>query len=464
MLGTEREYDPDGPSFELLSQAVRDSFRELIGGRYNQCDLSEALGSAANRLNRFLAGKRGLTVDEALRLLGMTGAAPSLFLQLMLARLPAPSPAETIRQLCLPPDPEPVAFLVELGLLLRGKQGPEPDRGSRLEEIEELDSLRFSGALAVRDQLERVLRQLAAETAAGPNSARARRELIRAIGLWSTISRTLGERAAAAEGYASAFEMAATAEDQEGTALLEKRAAYLLCNAGYGEFALAFIDRAAGFFLLEGDTRRYVRCLVDRGIFLMKMQQDDAAEKVFFRALRHSSELDCLYRASVQQWLSFREANRQNLPAARRYMTQALAEYSEHKDSYFGHLSWSAGRLDLLLGDYAAAEVHFRQALKLMEESGRPFEAERILLDIAETYLQRGLANEVRECGRELLAKIPKHNFSRKATAALIKVSNCLIWRAPSLEDLAEARAILKATGGPVPPPGMTVVPTKLGL
>lgn len=112
---------------------------------------------------------------------------------------------------------------------------------------------------------------------------------------------------------------------------------------------------------------------------------------------------------------------------------------------------------------YSGAEAHFRQALRLLEEAGGPFEAERILLDIAETYLHRGLLSDARECGRELLAKIPKHHFSRKATAALIEVSNCLLWRTPSLEDLAEARTVLKSVDTPVPP-GMTVVATRLEL
>lgn len=327
MPGTDPDYELEDPAFELLGRVARDSFRELIAGRYNQSDLSAALGSATNRLNRFLAGKRGLTVDEALRLLGLTGVDPSLFLQLMLARLPAASPAATMRQLCLPPDAEEVPFLNELSRLLAAYGEPAPERGSRMAELEELDRLRISGAQAVRDQVEVVCRQLAAEAAAGANPQRAHRELVRGIGLWSTISRTLGETAAAAEGYAFAFEKAAEAADSEGLALLKKRAAYLLCNSGYGDFALAFLHQAAEFFLLEGDTGQYVRCLVDRGIFLMKMQRQDAAEETFLRALRDREALDCRYRASAYQWLAYREAYRENVPQARRYMAQALAEY-----------------------------------------------------------------------------------------------------------------------------------------
>lgn len=105
------------------------------------------------------------------------------------------------------------------------------------------------------------------------------------------------------------------------------------------------------------------------------------------------------------------------------------------------------------------AEQYLREAFDLLADLGRPFEAERILIDLAELQLDRGRIAEARDLGRQILARIPKHGHSRKATNALVDIANCLVWRDPTLSDLAEVKSELVRASIPGPPPGMCPLP-----
>ena len=81
---------------EALNAAVRRVVKDLQGGRYSLAELSVELGSAENRLSRFVNGSRDLKVGELLSLLEIIHIPVSLFLALVLAQLPELPPAATI--------------------------------------------------------------------------------------------------------------------------------------------------------------------------------------------------------------------------------------------------------------------------------------------------------------------------------------------------------------------------------
>ena len=454
MFGTDFDFEVEDPGFEQVSQAVRDSFRELMAGRYNQSELSEAMGSAANRISRFVGGKRSLTVDESLRLLGLLRTDPALFLQLVRSHLPMPTPASAIRQLCLPPNSAPEPFLLEISARLSSPRPFSAEATSRQAEIDELDHLRFAGALAARDQLERVCLELAQEVASGTESDRAHRELVRGLGLWATISRTLGEKEAAGQAYVLGFELV-HADDREGLALLRKRAAYLLIDCGYPHFALEFLSQATEHFLLARQELEFAMCLVDRGIILMKTRQEAAAGQLFEDALELLPADARLYRIAAHHWLSLRAERARDIPEARRRLNLAIREFGDARDSLLGQLCWSAGRHAGQSGAFKEAHAQLRQALQLLTEMGQSFEGELVLIDIAQFQLQQCRLEDLRETGREILARLPKNRHSRRASSALIKLGNCLLWRSPSLSDLDEARRALEEAGADLPPPAL---------
>ena len=181
---------------EALNAAVRRVVKDLQGGRYSLAELSVELGSAENRLSRFVNGSRDLKVGELLSLLEIIHIPVSLFLALVLAQLPELPPAATIEYLCLTANAPPVPFLVDLEGRLKGG-GIPTGKGSRAREIAELDDIRFlgaGGAAPARRGLPGLGNRCRGRLRLGTTSPR--------VGLrhrlWATISRTLGEKK---EGY-----------------------------------------------------------------------------------------------------------------------------------------------------------------------------------------------------------------------------------------------------------------------
>jgi tetratricopeptide (TPR) repeat protein len=457
MLGTDLETSPEDSAFEQLSRAVRDGFRDLFGDRYTLSELSQqVLASAPNRVARVLSGSRTMTFDEGMRLLAHTGTDPALFLELVLARLPKPSPAATVRQLCLPPGAELDPFLIELKEILAAPGHPGPDRGSCIPALEQLEELRFASAPAALLQVESICRDLATEVAAGCSwKQRAQRELVQGLGLWATISRTLGEMASSAQGYEAAFELAAKAGDTTGEAILRKRSSYLLMDSGYSHFALIFLGQAVEVFSQAGADVQLAECLVDRGIIYMKTDRFDLALQDFLFALERLPSSSQTYRIAAQHWLSLRAEHLRDLPEARNRLDLAIAEFGSRSDSLLGQIYWSAGRLAYKGMAFPEARVYYGKALRVLSEMGEPFEGELVLLDIAEIALNEKSATEMDEVGRDFLSRLPKNRHSRKATEALIKIGNRLRWGKPTVGDLDEARKKLKEAGAELPPPSM---------
>jgi tetratricopeptide (TPR) repeat protein len=457
MLGNDLETSPEDSAFEQLSRAVRDGFRDLFGDRYTLSELSQqVLASAPNRVARVLSGSRTMTFDEGMRLLAHTGTDPALFLELVLARLPKPSPAATVRQLCLPPGAELDPFLIELKEILAAPGHPGPDRGSCIPALEQLEELRFASAPAALLQVESICRDLATEVAAGCSwKQRAQRELVRGLGLWATISRTLGDMASSAQGYEAAFELATGAGDTVGEAVLRKRCSYLLMDAGYPHFALKFLGQAIEVFSQARADDQMAECLVDRGIVYMKIDRDDLALQDFLFALERLPASARTYRIAAQHWLAIRAEQSGDLSEARRRLDLAVAEFGTRSDSLLGQILWSAGRLawtEMALSD---SKAHFGKALRILSEMGEPFEGELVLLDIAEIALKEMNVAEMDEAGRDFLSRLPRNRHSRKATEALIKIGNRLRWGKPTVGDLDEARRKLKEAGAELPPPSM---------
>lgn len=439
---------------EALNAAVRRVVKDLQAGRYSLAELSVELGSAENRLSRFVNGSRDLKVGELLSLLEIIHIPVPLFLALILAQLPELPPAATIEYLCLTANAPPVPFLVDLEGRLKGG-GIPTGKGSRVQELAELDDIRFLGALAARRQLEEVCRDLATDVGAGSDLGQLRQELGYGIGLWATISRTLGEKKEAAKGLAFAFGTTQPS-DLELTGVLKQRTAYVLADFGHLSFALGFVGQAAEIFAFEGHLGRLALCLVDRAILSIKKGDWEAAESALQSALSRLPTTEWRNRVAAFHSLATCCERRGDMAAAQNWLDKAAAEYSSREDGLLGQLLWAAGRHAFLARMPEEAVLRLNKAVRILSELGQPFEAELALLDLIEVRFSSTPGADMRGLGQALLGRLSKCSHSRIATDALIALGNELVWGTPTLAAIKKSRNELARAGGLVPPPAFS--------
>ena len=433
-----------GPSAEDLGAAIREVV-ELLAAKRNggQAELSRALGSADNRINRFVTGKRDLTIDELSKLVDALGRDPAIFLELVRLRLPVPGPAAVMRFLGLPNGQTEEPFLLELEQLIATVPSESlVDSGSRREELKELDDLRFAGAAAAEERTEFVCRELVAGLG-GSAAGRARHELALALGLWAAIARCTGRREAAASAFALAFKLVENPKDRDAEAILRSRASYLLIDLGHPGFAFLFLNAAAEHFLVSFNRERYGTCLVDRANALMMQGEEEQTEVALLTALDLLPPEQWRYRAAAFHTLSLCAEQRQEFGKARQLLESALREYGARRDSIRGQFYRAQGRQAVREGLLKEAAQAFRKAADCLAELGQPFEGELALIDFGEILAKRKKMTELRQLGRDFLEKIPKNSHSRVAKEALLRLANSLLWG-----SLEECLAALEACRG----------------
>ncbi len=418
-----------------LDLAVREVIRELTDKRKGgQAELSRILGSAENRLNRFVQGQRDLKFRELCTVVAELGPNAAVFVELVRLRLRSPEPEDVMRYLGLPNGQIEEPFLAELQQLLatEPRAAASKDPGSRRDELRELDDLRFTGAAAAQERTEVVIRELQAGLH-GAGAALVRHELALAIGLWATICRCTGRKEAAASAFAIAFELVNESKDREALAILRSRASYLLIDLGHPGFAFSFLNAAAEHFLVSFNRERYGTCLVDRAIALIIQGEDNQAEEALHTALDLLPAEEWRYRAAAFHSLSICAEKRREFTEARRLLDAAISEYGPRRASTCGQFYRAQGRHALVEGRLEEAAAAFRKAAEVLGELGEPFEGELALIEVAEIAVRRGQTTELKQLGREFLAAVPKNSHSRLAKEALIRLANHLLWG--SVED-----------------------------
>ncbi len=454
MVGTE-SFSSAVEQLEDLHSVVRRVVKALQAGRYSLAELSEALDSAENRLSRFVGGSRDLRIGELLKLLELIHVPSPLFLRLVLAELPVTPPGETIEFLCLPANAPPVPFLVEIRARLK-EVGIPTGKGTRAGELAELDDLRFLGALAARRKLEEVCRELVSDYTAGSSSLLYRRELVHGIGLWATISRTLGEKAVAAQALALGFELASDPHDHLLRAMLKQRATYLVADFGHISFAFDFLREAAEYFAFEGLQDRLATCQLDRAILLVKKADWSLAESTLHSALALLPTTEWRNRVAAFHTLATCCERRGDSRSAQEWLARATAEYSNRRDALLGQLLWTSSRFAVESGDTETAIRQLREAMRILGELGQPLEAELVLVDLVEVRFSSNDNSSLRALGEELLGRLRHCSHSRIATDALVELGNELIWGKPSLELIRKSRSELARAGSLVQPPALT--------
>lgn len=446
MVGTAENEEDLVLRDDELDSAMREVVRSLAERKAGgQNALSRSIGSAENRVNRFVNNERDLKVKELCRVVDSLGPSAVVFLELVRLKLRQPTSQEVMRYLGLPNGPADDPFLAEIEEL--AARGGDGDPGPRLEELKDLDDLRFAGAPAAQQRLEIVCRELTTGLC-GPAADRSRHELALAAGLWATIARTTGKKEPAATAYALAFEVAGP-KNGEAEAILRSRASYLLMDLGHSGFAFNFLNAAAEHYLITNDRERYGTCLVDRAIALIKQGELEKAEVALTNAVGLIPMAEWRYRVAAHHCLATC-AEQRSLGLARGHLDHAIHEYGTRKDSTLGQFYWTRGRYDLAAGNLQSASQCFRQASSILSVFGQPFEGELTLLSVAEIAVQRRDATERRSLGREFLDSVPKNSFDRSAKEALIGVANCLLWNSNTAECLAaieSCRGKLLASG-----------------
>ena len=438
-------------SIEEAMEAERRSLDRLT--RFHaRTRLSGRLLRAHNRVGRFVSGERDLFQHEKLTVLASAGISPWLFHDLAKASLPEPPPAEILRQLCR--DPAHVCsepFLMELGQELDGLiQKPveegvgAPNFGPQLAEIEELRTL--SIALA-REQVSALLAKLL-ERARGESAVA--RELIGqislAVGVWSGLCWLDRRYFDSCDGYQLAFQLAEAEGSKPLLIQLKQRAAHLIADSGFMDYAKVWLREAVDFYAGHGVREDHGKALIDLGRIEFYTGEISAATRRFERSLQLLPSASFRYRVAGFEALSNCYQELQDLPKAIKALNQALTEYGDRRDSYRGYLAWVQARLSQQMGQRKEAETHYREATLLLRQYGSPLNAELALLDHAEFRVLEG--EGTKDIGELVMNALKEGRYDTKTAQVAAKMVSALLWGTPTTNIIADLRRKLEQTGG----------------
>lgn len=449
----EPSQDPD--SIEVLTAVDRATLKKLT--RFHTgAELSGLLLRAHNRVGRYLLGERDLPQREKMVVLQAAGISPWLYHELLRSELPEPSPAEILRQLCR--DPNHVCadpFLIELEQALEGiRRKPivdGPGFEGFAEELAEIEELRHVSSAMAREQLNGLLLKMTVTAAKEQVTRDLRGQIALSIGVWAGISwleRNYDDSAAA---YGFAFDLAPL-DDVRLLVNLKQRAAHLVADCGFMQYAKVWLKEAIRFYDLAGSAVEQGKALVDLARIEFYSGRISEASSHFERSLTLLPVgATFRYRVAALEALSNCYQDAGKIKEAKDALAQAYAEYGERRDSFRGYLVWVQARLSHQSGEYTIADSLYKEALEILRRYSGPVDAELAALDFAEMRIAS--QRSTKDIGDLILTWLKEAHYAPKLAQVAAGMVRTLSWQKPNLEDLAALRKLLQQVGGVTMPP-----------
>ncbi len=219
---------------------------------------------------------------------------------------------------------------------------------------------------------------------------------------------------------AEAISEEGSADPLEEARLLDLKAS-LLSDQGRFEKAVGLLDVVVDIYEEVRDPHRQGRALISQGLFLTYAGQPEQAVELIRRGLgfvdwEEEPRLVLMARHNLAWAL-----NDCGDPAeARRQLDRFRHCYGEFPDAWTGlRLSWLEGRIEAGLGRAAEAERLLREVRERFIDQGLGYDASMVTLDLAAHLLKEGKASEVRRLAAEMLPIFLSQDVHRQALAAL---------------------------------------------
>ncbi|MEM1202717.1 MAG: hypothetical protein AAGN66_05765 [Acidobacteriota bacterium] len=335
----------------------------------------------------------------------------------------------------LDPDPTPVQDLVNdvarCGRIEQRRRLRHAHRYRTLEfataYLDHLDALRYDEPREAAKLVEVVGAELVPAILEGQDPERLALAL-RAIGIYGSAQRLLGNLSLAAAAVGFALEVSRTRGLDAVTGDLLRRAAYVLCDHGQHREAIEVLREALVVFYDLDLEVEVAKVQVDRGVVFNLLQDSLAASRALRKALRRmpqGSPALRRYRVAAYQNLALAHENARDLEASERWLGKAVEAFHDEGGINQAKMVWEYGRLARLKGDHDLAEERLRQAQRQMLDCGG-LDSALVTLDLVRLLLEQGKTQEAVEMASgmaSLLQSFAKSPVLEAATLAFVRAA-----------------------------------------
>lgn len=377
--------------------------RELERRSRTPASVSRALGKNPSWLYRILSGERRITVASLEEVVLELGLGLDEFF------------AEYLQVVCSPHMVTKSGHAEEPQMILRALRGPrDPDLGwiSELSrnrvtplqpgqsfpihaKVRRLDDAREFDRHAALVDAEAWLRSFHARSKQRRLSARETSQLCTALGVWSSVQRSLGKQAHGAKVLELAWGLHGTVVSSSSSGDLLERTAMSLHQFGYSDLGLPLMQRAFAIATFEPDEEQtQARRTLGVGILAFHSGESRQALGALTQTLEHPGA-DSLRIAAATGLLARISEREGELEKARRLLGQLLPRWGELpvyvQHSILGHQA----RILRAAGDLSAARSAYEQLLEHSYPLLAGIDRASIVLHLAEVLLELGLAREL---------------------------------------------------------------------
>ncbi len=246
-----------------------------------------------------------------------------------------------------------------------------------------------------------------------------------ALGVYASAKRLLGEFTPAARAIGLGLELARRHELEASRAALLLRGAYVLQDHCEYDLALELLQKAQIIYsdlALEHDVSKV---LVDRGNMFVQKGSYRRAQLVFERALDTLPLTDegmCRWRLAAYHGIAVASRHLGQLNKAEAYLQDAVASAGQQGGAVLGKLFWLQGMLAVDRREYAEAEPHLLEALRLFTTCDDPLDVVLVSLDLMRSLLAQGKRPAAISLAKQMASLIKQFKGNKLAEGALLQL------------------------------------------
>lgn len=449
-----------GDAYDRLRTALRAELQKNFG-RIREIEI--ALGRSEGYLSRFCRGETSIPVDMLLRSLellnadlgqffnqALGGSADSGMFLDEIAGPPNKSLAQlqkTTLRLAVDADgvegasgifdvpwdtkPKKTAKLVEAVLHCSGIEQRRRLRTAKRYRtlsfaeafLDRIDDLRYENPKDALKQAEVVGCDLIPEIP-GDQPLERLALVLRAIGIWSSGQRILGDLEQAAAGLHFVLGVAQRFLLHPITADTLRRGAYVLGDHALFQPAQQLLGEALVLFHELDDEEEVAKIQLERGIFYNRLGDHLLAARAIQKALRRLPErtrAQRRYRLAGYQGLAEAYECAGDLESSERWLEQALASFRDEGSITRAKVIWQLGNLAHRYGDLEQAEERLREAREELLRCESEPEVILVNLDLTRVLLDLGKSAEAVELARGMAAFLGPHHSNQYDRATLVE-------------------------------------------
>lgn len=274
----------------------------------------------------------------------------------------------------------------------------------------------------------------------------------KAIGIFGSARRVKSFLSPAARALKLGIEVSRRHRLRAETARLQQRAAYVMCDVGHADRALALLSEAMVKYVELESQWDVGRILVDRGMILTMVGDYSGAVLALKRALElleGSPDELRRNRLAAYTYLAYVFEHLDDLDAAERCLVRGVKAFGPRHAIDRAKLEWLRGTLAFKRGDLETSEKLLLKARSVLAKHENAAQGALITLDLVNTLLAQGKVREATEQAKSMAELLNRFSGSRFLEAAVVKFISAVLEGKLSQDLVAQARAKLEARRAP---------------